>query len=405
MVSRTVLVAALLWAGVRVAGAQGVPAPPEPAIARVRMGPLWINPTLALTNSGVDTNVFNEAEAPDRDLTMTVTPAAQLWMPLGPTWLTGEVREDIVWFKDFVDERSADGRYTAGWLVPLTRVGFYAGSNWVNTRERPGFEIDARAKRREHAYLGAVEVRALARTLIGVRGERREVDFDEDEFFLGVSLHEALSRTYTEAALTIRHELTPLTSFTIDLAQARDRFKVSPLRDSDSMYALLGVRFDPAALINGSAQVGVRDFAPADPALPPYQGVIASLDLSYVAFESSRFAVRVGRDVNYSFDVDQPYYLQTGVAGSVTQQIFGPVDVQGRLGRQRLFYRNRETGGPPLAERVDRVIEYGGGIGYRAGRDLRVGLNVDRQKRSSMVLDRSFDGLRYGISATYGVGL
>ncbi|HXI31274.1 MAG TPA: hypothetical protein VNG89_22710, partial [Vicinamibacterales bacterium] len=35
---------------------------PDPAKVRVRLGPLWMNPTIALTNIGVDNNVFNEPE-------------------------------------------------------------------------------------------------------------------------------------------------------------------------------------------------------------------------------------------------------------------------------------------------------------------------------------------------------
>src|SRR5207247_429710 len=33
---------------------------PDPTRVRVRFGPLWMNPTVALTNLGIDQNVFNE---------------------------------------------------------------------------------------------------------------------------------------------------------------------------------------------------------------------------------------------------------------------------------------------------------------------------------------------------------
>ena len=61
--------------------AQTAERPPAP----VRIGPLDVYPTLALTNFGVDNNVFNEPDQaePKRDFTMTVTPAADLRMRLG----------------------------------------------------------------------------------------------------------------------------------------------------------------------------------------------------------------------------------------------------------------------------------------------------------------------------------
>ena len=66
-----------------------------------------------------------------------------------------------------------------------------------------------------------------------------------------------------------------------------------------------------------------------------------ALDLTYTLLGMTQFAVRAMRDVEYSFDLAQPYYVQTGVDASVSQQIFGPVDVVFRLIEQRLAYRNR----------------------------------------------------------------
>ena len=40
----------------------------------IRLGPIGLNPTLAITNFGIDDNVFNDASDPQRDFTMTVTP-------------------------------------------------------------------------------------------------------------------------------------------------------------------------------------------------------------------------------------------------------------------------------------------------------------------------------------------
>ena len=43
------------------------------------------------------------------------------------------------------------------------------------------------------------------------------------------------------------------------------------------------------------------------------------------------------------------------------------------------------------------------GIGYRLGTDLRLGFNVDKARRSSDVAFRPYEGLKYGISLTYGL--
>jgi len=380
-----------------------IPTEPDPANIRVRMGPLWLNPTLSLTNAGIDTNVFNEFEAdqPKRDFTLTVTPQADLWLRMGRTWVIGNIREDIVWYDKYASERSANTAYALNWLVPLTRLSFVVGSTFLHTNERPGFEIDARADRKERSASGAIEIRALSRTLFGARGEIRKIEFAENAVFLGIPLHSQLNRTVTAAALTVRHELTPLTSITFDLVREQERFHFNPPRDADSTDATVGVRFEPFALVNGFARVGYRQYTPLSSDLPRYTGSIASVNLSYVALGATKLGLLIDRDIDQSFDFNTPYYLRTGIAASIGQQIYGPLDVQGRVGGQRLDYRER-AGSVAVPDRQDKIRSYGAGIGYRLGRDLRIGFNVDQQKRESQIDERRYEGLRYGMSVSYG---
>src|ERR1700722_8025393 len=191
------------------------------ATATVHFGQLALRPTLALTNLGVDTNVFYQPdqESPKSDFTATVTPATDLWLRLGRSWLTGTVKEDLVYYRRYASERSVNGFYDAGLLVPLNRVIFNAGGSYLDTRERPSFEIDVRSQRYETRANGSIEVRTLPKTFFGVRVERATIDFAQSAEFLGTSLQYALNRTTSTAALTVRHRLTPLTTLTLDVAR------------------------------------------------------------------------------------------------------------------------------------------------------------------------------------------
>ena len=75
--------------------------PPESV--RMHLGPLFVNPTIALTNAGVDTNVFNEAtqDSPKEDFTLTLAPATDAWLRMGRSWLNATVREDIVYYQKY----------------------------------------------------------------------------------------------------------------------------------------------------------------------------------------------------------------------------------------------------------------------------------------------------------------
>ena len=392
-------------ASARSARAQLMPTPPDAAGARVRLGPLRLNPSLSLTDIGVDTNLFNDADAlnPKRDVALTFVPQTDIWMRAGRTWLTGNVRQDLVWFQDYRDERSANGAYRAGWVVPLTRVSLLVDGTWVRAKERSGFEIDARADRREGALSATTEVRALSRTFLGARAERRDIRFSTRSFFGGESLSEQLNRTRAGGAVTVRHEATPMTSLTAEVSEYHDRFALSPGRDANSIQAAGGVRFDPEAVIKGSVMVGYRRFTPASPDVPEYSGATVAANVSYVATTSTRVTLEAARDVEHSFENSHPYYLLNGIAGSFTQRVHGPLDVQGRVGFHSLTYRSRLNDATAPPERRDRITTLGGGFGYRLGRDLRLTFDVEQQGRLSVLALRNYSGIRYGMSVTYGL--
>jgi hypothetical protein len=376
---------------------------PDPSIVRVRIGPLWMNPTISLPNMGIDTNVFNDPEGlARRDFTITMTPRTDLWLRMGRTWLSGSVTEDIVWYKKYDSERSANSSYAAAWKAPFNRVVLTGTASYLSSRARPGFEIDARAQRTEPVYGGSAEIRALSRTYVGVRGNWSKVSFDEGAFYNGESLEEQLDRKARSIAVTLRHDLTPLTSLTFSAGRSEERFVEATSRDADSDEYKLTVNFDPAALLKGSVTFGYTSYKPLSSDLPGYRGVTSAVNLSYSLLGATRFIGSIVRQISLSYDIDQPYYVLSGLSGSIAQQIYGPVDVIFRGSAQRLEYTTR-TGAPVLVpDRTDRVRLLGGGVGYRLSQDLRLGFNIDKERRTSILVDRRYEGLKYGTSLTYG---
>jgi hypothetical protein len=372
------------------------------ASARIRIGPVALNPTLALTNIGVDNNVFYDAAplGPKQDFTVTVSPGTDLWVRLGRSLLSGTVKEDLVYYQKYASERSANNTYRANLLVPLNRLSMRFGVNYLNTRDRAGYDVDQRATRTELGYSGTVEIRALSKTFFGFRGDRNANTYDKKASYEGFNLDSELNHRLTAATLTVRHQLTPLTALTVDLGTDQDRFRYSPGRNADSKKIVAGVRFEPSALVAGTAVFGYRDYKPLDADVPPYKGTTASVDLASTLAGSLKVSVSATRDVQNSYDPDFPYYLQTGASGSLAVRVYGPVDLIGRLGTQRLDYRDR--GGVADQRGIDHVETYGGGLGYRMSNTLRIGFNVDAQRRSSPIAKRDYRGVKLGMSVTYG---
>ena len=259
----------------------------------MRIGPLNMSPRFELTNFGVDTNVFNEPTDadPKEDITATFTPSVDLWLRMGRSWLQTTVREDLVWFQ-VTSERSANTNLFINWRMRLNRLVVTVNPTYLNTHDRPGFEIDLRTRRVEKGAKGTVEFRAFGKSFFTLNGSWRKVDYDEDAEFQGENLAFQLNRTMTGVGAGLRYELTPLTSLTASADRTQDRFEFSPLRDSDSTSITGGVSFDPQALIKGSATFGYRNFQPLVPGLPDYQGATALGALSYTLLGATRFAVQ-----------------------------------------------------------------------------------------------------------------
>jgi hypothetical protein len=146
--------------------------------------------------------------------------------------------------------------------------------------------------------------------------------------------------------------------------------------------------------------VGYRNFDFINPALQDYRGLVGSVDLGYVLRGSTQFGFTGDRNVEYSFDLVQPYFVSSGLGLRVTQQITERWSVSGWVARRTLDYQAPlpTAAVPP---RTDKVGYLGGTIGSRMSARTRAEVTVSYQKRSSVQVRREFDGVRLGGSLLY----
>jgi hypothetical protein len=387
-----------------VAAQPPIDAGPDPAQMRVRIGPLMMNPTVSITNLGIDRNVFNDPadKAPKQDFALTVTPLSDFWLHLGTTWVTASLTESINWYQKYASERSANNTYKLGWRVPGPYLSFRVDGAYISARDRPGFEIDTRAARKETLFSAATDIHALSKSSIGLTASRQQTRFAADAEYLTTKLQTSLNRIDTSFGVSLRHQLTPLTTITATTVRAYSKFEFSPDRDTTTTSGNISAAFAPEALLRGGASFGYESFVPADVTLPGFQGMIGTADLTYVLLGSTRFAVTASRGVQYSYDLLQPYYVQSRIAGSIAQQLYGPFDVQVRGDLADLAYRNRIGATVAVPDRTDRIVTYGVGFGIHMSRDLRLAFNVDQSKRDTQLAEHGYEKLLVGTSLIYG---
>jgi hypothetical protein len=398
--STAIGVAVLCLMSARQAVAQVSPILPSTRV--VLLGPVSLYPQIALRDAGTDSNVFNEPTAPRSDLTYSVTPRLYAVVPIGNTRFVGTGVGDLVYYRTYEDQRSLttmlEGRYevTSPGFRPFATVGF------VSRGDRQGFEIDQRARSSQTSVSAGADIDLTSRMALTAWASRSKTAYDKDEEYLSVSLADQLDHQADAIAAGARFRVTPLTTVVLTAQLHRALFEQSPLRNADSLRVTPAVEFDSGAAITGDAKAGYLSFSPRDATLAGYQGFVASARLHYTLLSVTRFDVGVNRDVSYSYDPIQPYYLESGGTVRVAQRLLGPMEIIA-IGERREL-RNQRIGGTSFDGRREVTTTIGGGVGFQIQREMRFALTYERTTRtSSESVSRNYERRRVLASINYGL--
>jgi opacity protein-like surface antigen len=408
--SRILLVAGLFLSGPAPVLAQALhPIEDVRANSRSHVGPFYLTPRLLLRDLGVDSNVFNHAEDPKSDFTFTLGPTLDVAVPVASRALFKVAASaDLVYYQKYSSERSLNPRVVPRAEIYLNKITLFGEGSYLRSRQRPNFEIDERSLRTERFIGGGVGYRYSPKLSFEVSGRRADVEYDAGETFLSVSLRETLDRESKIVATAIKYAVTPKTTLVLRADATHDRFEFSPSRNADTVRVMPGVEFGSRALIFGNAHVGVRKFDTKSDALENFHGVVAYAALGYTLLGRTLFVFTADRDVTYSFERLQPYYVVDSYGITVRHRLPGRFDVMAGAGRHQYTYRDLLVeGAPPAANsgdaRVDVTRSLSGSVGYNIGPDVRIGFGTTYwQRESTAARFRDYDAFRTGISLNYG---
>ena len=93
-----------------------------PQSTPMRLGPLALAPSIAVTNLGWDSDVFQEGGESAGDFTATTTPQVQGWMRLGQARIRGRGAVAFTYFQTYASERSTDTDFAVRLDWRLARV-------------------------------------------------------------------------------------------------------------------------------------------------------------------------------------------------------------------------------------------------------------------------------------------
>ena len=393
------VVAFFLSARVTSTSAQAPAKAGGPTAESIRLGVFSIDPRLRLTNIGIDTNVFNKAENPERDTTATVATGTDVWLRTGRGMFTLSGDSEYVYFQKFASERSLSSRAGVGYEFKFNRLRLFTFAATRDLKQRPNDEISDRVRQYGNELGGGLDARMLSKGLLRLELRRQRTGFNDNAVYEGFSLKEQLNRTAEVAEVSWRQQLTALTTFVTRASHEREESEFQPVRNAESYRINTGFELAEFALIRGTVNVGYHELRADRPdVLPEYSGLTANINVAYTAPSRTRLQAGVERELRQSYQAMSPHYVQFAWTGTITQRVFGRWDVQLTGGRARQDYSPTQLA-IGRREQVDRV---GGGIGYAMANQLRAGFDIVSFNRTSGLPGRDYAGAVGGFSFTYG---
>lgn len=374
------------------------------AEAKAHLGPFYLTPSLVFRDVGIDTNVFNNSDEKS-DFTLTLAPQATIWVPFARrARLTMSLAADLVHYQKYSSERSVNPGASVRGDLFVKQLTFFAESTYLRTRQPLSIELDARVRREERGAKAGVGLRLSRTVAVDVQAQEHRMEFDGDEVFAGTLLRDTMDREGRAVSASVRHDLTPLTAITVRAERREDRFTWSPVRDADTLHVASGLEFHPRALISGVASLGVRRFEPRSPLIEAFRGVVGRAELEYAISDSTRFRFTADRDVSYSYEPQQPYFVTQGYSVTAERRLVGRLDLA--VGALRHRYVYREIGVvnavPADVGRTDIAQVWSASIGYRFTRTARLGFGAAlRTRESNSARHRDYEGLRLSATTEY----
>lgn len=376
-----------------IGGALLIVAPAEAQIsapreaAQIEFGTLAFYPSFQIVDAGIDDNVFNDASAPQRDFTMTASSRALAVLRLGSNELLFRVGDDYVWFQDSTSERSNNMQYAVRFNMSASRFKPYIGAEYLRTRVRRSPELDARARRVDRNMLGGIAFEVSPRTAITASARLEESNYEEGEIYRTVELDAALNRSGRAADAGVRYAITALTTLSVTAGYEEQTFKESHIRDLTRYTVGPTLEFNPEAAIRGRVVTAFEFFKPDDPALSERLGVAYQALLNWTLFGRTAFDLGAGRNISYSYQDTEPYYLLTNARLLVTQPLPGWFEIYGGYDWEHMAYRwgQDSVGTPRESDRVDTLNAINGGVGMRLGQAFHLKVGVEQTRRKSIV--------------------
>jgi len=363
---------------------------------------VW-RPSLALTNLGYDSNVFNRDVLPQGDFFAAIEGRLRPIWQVSDATLTADTGLTYNYFHEFVSERGIDATARGRLEFPISLVRLHVSGSYQNLRQRVNFEIDQRARRTDADVTTGFDLSLGGHMKVGLQLRRLRVNFDDDG--LGnASLRYTLNRTERGGGANLQYAITPLTTFVATGDVSEQEFEYSTNRNGERTKLGAGLTFSSGALVTGQSFIGWQRLTVPDSLVSSFSGLVGLVDLTVPVGSGTRFGGRLGRDVQFSADEVLTYYVENRFGGSVIQAFGERWEAGVRAERIILDYAS-PSGEAEVTGYREHLDLLGSSLAYRFAGGLRIGVDVEIwRRRDENIARRSYNTRRVFTSISRPLG-
>jgi hypothetical protein len=370
-----------------------------------KLGPFRIQPSLVISNAGVDSNVFYSPNEPIKDFTITAGPAATFYVPIHRKFvLSAYGSPHYVWYSKTNRERTWNYYFNGAAQLSLKNVFFSLEGTYSDARERWNTEIDIRPRRKEEGYGGSALVKVAWKTSFSLGYRTVKYDYASVVYGDSFDVRERLNRKESYTSFSMFYQAGSQKRFFLDFEYGKYEFEFATqaaVSDSRSGAVYAGLEFSPLGRrIRGRIRLGYKKFDVRHPEGTDYQGVVGDSQLSVRL--AKPFVIRGSyvRDVRFSLWYGNPYYIERrpGVGVSFYPFRFLRLDYDYSLGRNRYPVVG---GGGPDVKRLDEYSIHSTAVYFRIKKTVALGFIASWWARDSNLDAEDDKRTFFGLNLTY----
>ena len=359
--------------------------------SRYHLGPIRLLPFIAVSNAGYNNNLFNSTEKKVGDYTATVAAGTRFVLPVGARlFVRGAAAPEYVWYLRHPEGRAWGRMLEGDVLAVFNRATIDAGGIDTKTPSILNAETFQNVLTTTEGGRGRADVTLVGSLAAFAQGETTRYRFESSP---------PSPASVADPALLDRHEVLgrgglqlnrgDTASFSVFAEQVRTTFDNVPERGDNRSVAYgaglsvrrhrifvnLRVAYRESKAIHGST---FRSFSTTT----------GSYFISYFLRPTVELFASGNRGLQYSLTDTNPYYLSTTNGGGIN------VGFPHRISLRAFgsYGENRYPVPVDSVRRLDKIVEWGGGIQFAASRRLSVGVLTYQDRYDSNVP---------GVSRTY----